>query len=291
MTHSVAIVGSGPDGLLAAHAADICGWDFTVYSVGKYGDEPINPDEYLTEPIPGMTENITVVVDHHRIGTAEEYDEKIGFPDSLPIVSATNEDDWKDYAWDLQACYEKLKAAYFKHVVPASKWPGPINHNSPFVEMLHESDLVISTVPRPMWAEKGSAIDFKYAKLWRKNDVFGPKENNVVIHDGSKDVGFCIAAQVFGRIVTYWPHNRKPPIEGLEEHVIPLRTEGLPMPEGIVHFGSTAMWLSDVDCADTFRFSRKTFEEYDKPLFEPIIVANEYPKGSWATNPYAPPKD
>lgn len=261
---SVAIIGSSVEGLLVAHAADWYGYDFRIYS-NTLMQADIALFDYLDVAINSVTESIPSVIQVNFEGTQDEWTEKAGYPPVLPI------DSQRTYGFNLQMAYEELWVRYGYLVQP---WEPQIDRFAAF-------DLVVSTVPRPMW---GGSAQFGSATVYQSTEApFGPKEDNTVIYDSDLDVGFCRMAQLFGRSVVEWPESRKPPIPGLKPVQIPTRVTGVLPASQFTHLGRYAQWRNEVTPSDVYRAAAKLFS---KP--EP---SSESDDELWETNPYAPPKD
>jgi hypothetical protein len=302
----VVILGTGPDGLLAAHAADMAGVKFTLY--GSRTPAEILGAQYLREPIPGMTLE-TALIEHNLEGDLKDYWHKaFGIESNDPLwfnganvtenpglggdIEVPGNRSWTEYAWNLRECYERLWAAYANEIyqINNENRSSRIHPESPFVaETLKPFDLVINTWPRPKWAGPGDV--FERRTLWRMTGTEVPiqlKADNTIIYDATKDVGLSSMAKVFGHSAIEWPGGHKPPIDNLASVEVPISLKqgksGYPG-LNLVHLGSLATWDRNWNPCDSFRAAKKLFSAKVEPP-----VASDWPE-AWKVNPYAPPKD
>jgi hypothetical protein len=307
---TVCILGTGPDGLLAVHAADMAGVKFTLY--GSRTSTEILGAQYLREPIPGMTLE-TALIEHNLDGDLEDYWHKaFGIESNDPLwfngANVYAEDEagnlhysWTEYAWNLRECYERLWTAYKYEIENVGTWTGRIHPESPFVaETLKPFDLVINTWPQPKWA--GPEDVFEQRTLWRMTGTEAPiqlKADNTIIYDATKDVGLSRMAKVFGHSTIEWPGGHKPPIDNLASVEVPISLKqgksGYPG-LNLVHLGSLAAWDRNWNPCDSFRAATKLFSAKAADdlanSYPDVWEATEIPSVQpWETNPYAPPKD
>jgi hypothetical protein len=205
----VAIIGCGPTGLMAAHACKLNGVDFTVYS--KRRKSFLFGSQYLHEPIPDLVEEREGrQVQYINVGTPEEYRRKTHgkFWDG---IIAPEDFETEHVAWNIREAYDRLWMRYGRGVVDAQ-----INDGICYVDgrdwmkELAAHDLVISTVPRRLWAVEGDG--FRYSEGWALGDapehgVFVPYDitDNTIICDGSSDNHYNRLSKVFGYTTVEWP--------------------------------------------------------------------------------------
>ena len=258
MTKSVSIIGSGPAGLLAAHAADTLGWDFRILSQVKKSN--LLGCQYLRNAVPGMTEEKPIVINCHLEGTPEEYRTKMYGSDTTGVKDNENYEDNR-YAWDLRTAYDKLWIAYGKELRYWFVQPDDL-------DLLRGTDVVISTVPRPTWAEPGDV--FNSYTIWVACDEpyegipapFRP-EPSTIIRDGTSDVGWYKASNVFGHSAVEWPEATKPPLTRLHKVTRPLGHNSTAASD-IHHLGSYGAW-------DRSELASNVYEQALKVLAEDRI--------------------
>lgn len=180
---SVAILGCGPAGLLAAHAAQQNGWQPAIFSIKQKSVIP--GSVYLHESIPGLTEPYPDnYVQYIRMGTSAGYAEKV-------YGDAERNTGWEHYmqtypSWNAVRAYDKLWE-YFEHEIAGV----PV---SPFLlnQLLGEFDTVISTVPAQLLCMKPSEHFFSGAPYWIKTLPTPPldEKRDVVVYNGLPEDGW-----------------------------------------------------------------------------------------------------
>lgn len=254
MTKSVAILGCGPAGLLVAHAASQCGWDFQIFS--KKQKSQLHGAQYLHQPIPYLECGRPRVIRYQLRGSAEQYRLKVYGPDWDGTVSP--EDFWEaHYGWDLRLAYSDLWIEYEQqiHDVNLTRWNG---HAS----MWGAYDLVISTVPRTIWDE--DRTHFESTKIFAVGDAEMPHveppyrpEPFSVICEGSPKVPWYRVSNIFGYCTIEWPWDNydygfKPsPHPRAVAVTKPLRYTG-DAASDIVHLGRYGAWQKGVLTSDVF---------------------------------------
>jgi hypothetical protein len=102
----IAVLGSGPAGLLAAHACEANGHEVHIFTKSR---EPsvITGAQYIHEPIPGLTGEPDGLVTFHKVGTAEGYAQKVyGSPYAPTSWGIFPEGDRK--MWSMANAYYRL---------------------------------------------------------------------------------------------------------------------------------------------------------------------------------------
>jgi hypothetical protein len=173
--------------------------------------------------------------------------------------------DHDHYAWDIRATYDKLWQAYEHEISPCEFISGHLGNYS-FQMEGSEPDLVISTVPRKIWAQPGDV--FTSQKVWAIGDApelgqevpFAPTQDFTVICDGTPDVGWYRLSKVFGYTTIEWPHDRKPPLPGISEVEKPLGHNSTAASD-FIHLGRYGAWEKGVLTTDVFRQALKILGE------------------------------
>lgn len=227
-----AILGCGPAGLLAAHACKMNYVDFDIFS--KARKSHLFGSQYLHEPIPGLTEegDMGVPVKYIVEGTPEQYRRKThgkwwgGRID--PEEFQTDHT-----AWNIRQHYDLLWNMYGGLVddyeIPTDYGPTAGNsiHRRVSMELsLDRYDLVISTVPRTIWAIEGE--EYIYSEGWALGDApergqvvedmvpevrgeWGYIGDNQIVCDGTDTVSWTRLSRVFGYTTVEWPHHAPQP--------------------------------------------------------------------------------
>lgn len=210
------VLGCGPSGLLAAHAAAQLGSDVLVFSKPRKSD--LFGCQYLHAPIPGLTPVEGTLVDYLLKGTDESYRAKVYGPNYRGSVSPEDLVG-KHFAWDIRSAYDTLWEMYGSYVQPIDF--GELNLLDQVVDKF-EPDLILSSIPAPLLCKMPEAHAFHSEDVWALGDApeRGQKvpysiPENTVICDGTRDRAWYRASKVFGYGTLEWPYDRKPPIPGV----------------------------------------------------------------------------
>lgn len=200
MTKSVAILGCGPAGLMVAHAAELSGWDFHIYS--RKQKSALYGAQYLHQPIPSMNGG-PQTVQYTMQGTAEQYRHKV-YGDTWDGTVSPEDFPEPHSAWDLRQAYDGLWDKYCNEI-----------EHVEFLELkgvvfLH--DLVISTVPRKIWAQPGDV--FESTKVWALGDTEMPRVEPAyrpapftVMCDARPHIPWYRVSNIYGYCTIEWPYN------------------------------------------------------------------------------------
>lgn len=204
----VAVLGCGPAGLGAAHAARVAGLKADVFSVRRKSE--MFGAQYLHKPLPGMTETAPVPVRVVLMGTHDDYRRRVygDQADDVPVVSTEDLPPEHD-AWDIRSTYENMWLAYADQIREATV-------DAAFVANLllaGEYDQVFSTIPLPaLCADREHT--FTSQDIWALGDApergvfasdIADPGNNVIICNGNGAASWYRAAKVFGRTTVEWP--------------------------------------------------------------------------------------
>lgn len=247
----VAILGCGPAALLAAHACQINQCHFAIFS--KKRKSQLFGSQYLHEPISGVT-RLPERVSYTLNGTPEEYRRKVYGDNWDGAVSPEDleEDHW---AWDIRDAYENLWSRYSNRIVPAVFKNYALTIRD---YRLNSYDLVISTVPRNIWRQTGD--QFVSTKIWAIGDApelgvtvpFHLAQDNTIICDGTKDVGWYRLSKVFGHSTIEWPGGAKPPVSDVTQVIKPLECKAASQPDNWLFVGRYGKWEKGVLTTDAF---------------------------------------
>lgn len=201
----VAVLGCGPAGLMAAHAAKVNGAQVDIYSRKRKSE--LYGCQYLHAPIPGMTDVAPVDVSYSLHGDVESYRQKVYGADWQGEVSP--EDLVGAHtAWDIRRTYDNLWREYGPYVFGTD-----ISHGwlANFLAVdAARYDCIISSVPRNILCRGGRHV-FRSQRVWAIGDapergVFAPSyaNRNAVICNSLPSPAWYRAANVFGYSTVEW---------------------------------------------------------------------------------------
>ena len=248
----ILVLGCGPSGLIAAHAATELGHDVIIAS--KRRKSELYGAQYLHAPILGMTDTEPVDVDYLMSGTAAEYREKVyGKTSRVRVSPETLEVNHQ--AWDIRRTYDNLWQRYGWYVQDVNLGKGGNNFDM-MVESL-KPDAIFSTIPANLLCRSDSH-NFFGESVWAIGDapergVFCPVQiaPNTILCDGTSDVGWYRASNVFGYSTAEWPGRKKPPIAGITELVKPISTNCDCYPN-VIRLGRYGKWTKGVLSHEAF---------------------------------------
>jgi hypothetical protein len=246
----VAILGAGPAGLAAAHAAYLAGAWVHIFSRGD--KSPLYGCQYLHAPLPEIKAEQRTV-SYQLWGTAKEYREKV-YGDAWRGEVSVSELAGTHEAWDIRATYDRLwelyvesrgRAAFSKSNIDARwldefirKYTGFFSH-------------VISTIPAPSICAFMPKHTFFGQDIWAVGEaadrgqvapVTCPPDS--IICNGQEAPAWYRISNVFGATTVEWPSQRKPPIPYVARVSKPLYTDCYCFP-GIIRMGRYGAWKKD----------------------------------------------
>jgi hypothetical protein len=214
VSRSVAILGCGPSGLLAAHAVAQMGHRPYIYSIKKKSVMP--GAMYLHERIDGINDYMSpdghVVV--RQIGTREGYAAKVyGDPDAPVSWDTFGHGSYP--AWSMAEMYDKLWDMYSPFIFA--------NEVTPYIlERIRQKHvLTISSIPAKALC-KGDH-EFAGAKVWISDQAWrelSPDEN-VILYNGDPTDHWYRTSMIFGHGAT----ESTEPMPGAFEGIKPTETD------------------------------------------------------------------
>jgi hypothetical protein len=209
---NIVVLGCGPAGLMAAHAACLTagsGGDVRILSRGAHKSR-MNGAQYLHRPIPLASQSLSFKINYSLQGDPDEYRAKIGYNSSTAVspdsLSGIHE------AWDIREAYNWLWSTYGSSVQDVDIRPGVVRN----ILDSWKPDLVISTIPAQSLCESFSH-SFLAVEIWATDTHIAPLAENTVICDGTKDRAWYRMSKIDGFGNTEWPKRRRPPINS--EHL------------------------------------------------------------------------
>lgn len=263
MTAKVLVLGCGPAGLISAYAAEReYGAEVKILSVKR--PSQLYGCQYLHEEIPGIKTAGPELVSYTLNGTAEEYRKKVYGSLALPVSPQQYEGD--HLAWDLRMAYGLLYAMYEEKIVSVRLSPSDI------VPMLSDfmPDAVVSSLPAPTLCQAGDRHTFTDVHCWAMGDAPGQRVADygytvppfTVRCDGTKDVSWYRACNVFGYTTIEWPgHRRKPPLRDVVPFNKPLSTDCDCLPS-ILRVGRYGRWQKGVLSHEAYNATVNKVKEF-----------------------------
>lgn len=213
------ILGCGPAGLAAAHAAAEAGED--VYVLSKKRKSYMFGAQYLHAPIPGISSGNPVIVKYTLRGTTEDYRRKVYGERYDGTVSPEDLPTYHD-AWDLRSAYDQMWDKYNSVIQDCqinARWMSIfMNSGGP--------KRVISSVPAPLLCQKPTEHQFSHIRIWAAGEapeigkkfprnpetklleISGiPLQESSVICNAEKDPFWYRASLIFGRGTVEWPFD------------------------------------------------------------------------------------
>ena len=254
---SVAILGCGPAGLMVAHAANIMDWDFKIYS--KKQKSKLYGAQYLHKPIPQLDCGAPMTVAYKMVGSPRSYRFKVYGPGWDGTVSPEDFTE-SHFAWDIRKAYDDLWNVYSGQIENCDLDP-----DARQVLNWMKYDLVISTIPRKIWAEDGDV--FESQKVWALGDTENKRvhlyrpEPFTVVCDGTSKVDWYRVSNIFGHCTMEWPYIdcfNPPPAVGASIVEKPLRHNSKAAND-FIHLGRFGKWEKGVLSTDAFYDALKVF--------------------------------
>ena len=248
------ILGAGPAGLMAAHAAALNNHDVIIAS-RKGRKSKMMGAQYLHAPIPMATTSPAFTIHYDLIGgTEEEYSNKVY--GNLWDGSVSPEDLEKTHdAWDIREAYDWLWDTYGDYVMD---WDctGPASIGNLF--NWAKPDVKISTVPAPLLCERDHS--FTSSSIWSSDKEMMPIPDNHVVLNAGEAPRWYRSARIQGWDTVEWPHSVRPPVNPLWEVVKPLKHNCTCHPD-VHRMGRYGKWTKGVLSHEAFYETAKINQE------------------------------
>jgi len=210
---SIAIVGCGPSGLLAAHAVHKLGVMPVIYATEKKPSR-LWGAMYLHESIEGLTNErpdalITILKD----GTAEGYAKKV-YGDADHPVSWHHFSEGDSPMWSLRVAYERLWMMYKNRIRSRE-----INHIG-LHELTQEFSAVICTAPKPRFCLQPDKHLFTSQPIWIRVVNNKYLEGNLMAYNGREEIPWYRMSHIDN--ILSFEYAAKPPFQGLLEGKKPI---------------------------------------------------------------------
>lgn len=198
----VLILGCGPAGLIAAHAAYNRGANFVVMS--KARKSFMNGAQYLHAPIPGVSIKDPFEINYVLSGDVAGYRDKVYGPDIKVEVSPESLIG-RHQAWDIREAYDSLWGLYGSDVQDVDITPKVLSN----IKRNWKPDVIISTIPAHILCHN-SSHKFGHEQVWATNQLECTLSDNTVLCNGEPGFDWYRASRIQGFTNTEWPHNKYP---------------------------------------------------------------------------------
>lgn len=201
----VVVLGCGPAGLLAAHAATINGYDPVIIS--KKHKSPIGGAQFLHAEIPELKVTCSRVI-MNFLGDRETYALKVYGNEAAPTS-------WKRFEqtgriWSMREAYDKLWDRYEHLIYDEEVTPDQIA-----TEMV-EKALVLSAIPAIALCMKPEEHVFKSQAVWLTYRYVADLWQNFVTYNGTEIDQWYRYSQLFGWESYEFSRSPEPPeVQGI----------------------------------------------------------------------------
>ncbi len=197
MEHKAIILGCGPAGLLAAHAAEMAGWEYVIWSEWK--KSKIGGAQFLHTSIPDLTnEAPDAKVRFQHDGDSAGYATKV-YGRALAPTS------WAGYegehgVWNMRAAYDELWRRQSAMIDDKKVRPADVG------EAIDNGIVVISTIPRSAICMYPEVHKFESQRVWFTYEHMPHLEGslNFIVYNGRPETRWYRFSQLFGWLSKEW---------------------------------------------------------------------------------------
>lgn len=239
----IAILGTGPAGLLAAHACALEGKPLAIFGFGERSK--IGGAQFLHSAIPGLTgAEPDTLIKYKVAGDAIGYRKKVyGLdPRSTPswVSFQHREDGDLQPAWNLLEAYDKLWDNYSQSINTGVIDPEWIEKHS------GDFKAIISTIPAPALCRSMAGLipvthEFISQEILVTDRSILQLEEGTVYYDGTGEHSWYRCSNLFGVGSTEWSTRVNPPYPGLQKILKPVR-KSCDCYEDILRMGRYGAW-------------------------------------------------
>jgi hypothetical protein len=187
----VVVLGCGPAGLLAAHAASLHGCDVHILSLKQ--PSFINGAQFLHEGIPGVTKEPDGHVLFTKTGSRDGYARKVYGSAKMPVSWDLWENAVSRPAWSMQKSYSLLWKMYVRGI---KHFPVNSIEDIEAAEQIG-ADLYITSLPATSMCYNNEHI-FESVPMYVSRRFDAPIPENTIIYNGHVDVPWHRASSLFG---------------------------------------------------------------------------------------------
>jgi hypothetical protein len=202
----VTVIGCGPAGLAAAHAAVGLGAEVKVIAPKQMS--PQHGPLLLQRPIPGINNDHPDGTIHQRVigGSILDYRYKLYGDINIGINGDILQPQY--HAWNHRKTYDTLWELYSGLIVDGMVEPADLLH----MPMRLDVDLVVSTANARSMCFRRGQHHFLYKEVAVTTDFSYPDQpDNTIIFNGGDEHRWVRSSRVFGVPVTEWKMGTQPP--------------------------------------------------------------------------------
>lgn len=238
---SVAVLGCGPAGLVAAQGVELAGHKPVIYS--HLVPSVIGGAQYLHEAVPKLTTGAPDgTIQYVYRGTKTGYAKKIYGNPAAP-VSWGNKLAGFHPCWNLRRLYEAAWEKFEGDMVEAE-----INFDRVEHDFLRLHDAVFSCIPAPVLCHAGH--NFTHQDVWITPEEGGEHlHNNTIVYNGEAGDAWYRRSKIFDVVSTEWPAEVPAPRIRIRK---PLRTDCVCLPQ-VIRLGRYGAWSKPLLVNDAFQ--------------------------------------
>lgn len=207
---TVAILGTGPAGLVAAHACKLAGVPFHLFGMGQ--KSMLGGAQFLHHQIPGLCgDEPDFHIKYHVVGDRRTYQRKVYGNAEVPFVSFANVSDGElQPAWALDKLYDGL----WNEIAGGGSSINAMNVTPEILVQWIEAgtfDVIVSTIPKKELCLSANGLIVSAHHFWSQ-EVRVMQEcifetnmaPNTIMYDGTPNVSWYRTALINGVGSTEW---------------------------------------------------------------------------------------
>lgn len=250
----VAVLGCGPSGLLAAHAAVLGGHQVAIYS--RKVKSEIHGAQYIHEEIPDVTGSPNVI-SYAKLGTSTGYAEKVyGSPLAPSSWASFPQGDYP--AWPMGAVYDRLWIAHERRILDGSIGPADLRS----LTGPDGFDLVFNSIPARSLCV--ASHTFRVAEVAFEPTCYVDLDN-VVVYSGRETEPWYRTSNLFGHEWTEYGMYAGTVVEtmaGWVRGIKPIETDcDCHTHPKLVRVGRFGKWEKKVLVTDAFKDAKEALDE------------------------------
>jgi hypothetical protein len=187
----VVVLGCGPAGLLAAHAASLNMADVQIFSIPQ--KSVISGAQYLHRSIPGLTESADGWITYMKTGSRDGYARKVYGVSSIPVSWDLWGQAESKPAWSMQKAYDVLWEMYKGSIVEFD-----VRLFDVVVLESLKADLYISSLPAPLLCHGGHFFESVDMHIREGFSGAVTVPENTIIYNGHLHHPWHRASNLFG---------------------------------------------------------------------------------------------